>query len=593
VDFFDVRVAYDAGGNVLSLDDRVHAGFDVKATNDGLHRLSRAEEGTLVSGSITSRTRDELWTLSQTGNFAVTRLDLDGDGDFTGSGEHDDTRTHNVVNELLARDTDSDTNDDVTLGYDAVGNLVDDGEQYTYVYDAFGRLRRMRTQGDDDYAEFTYNGLDFKTSQVFDTDSDGDLGDETVERQVYDAGWRIVAVYRGDAADPYEQYVWHNAGMGGFGGSSYVDALILRDRDADLDQNAVLEERLYYCQSWRADVVAVVDSTGTLVEGARYSAYGVPIGVPAGDTNTDLTFDSTDSSAITGWSPPASYDVRYDVNLDGAITSADAAAAATVTLGRGVLSSAAIDNRRGYAGYEFWPAPAANLWSVRHRVLHSDLGRWTRRDPLGHVDGMNLYVYARNRTSGFREQSGVASEHSSATCSDDGVAFTYCGPPGLLIPPRLIQYCTAIEDLEECVDCCDAAFPDDSYIENLCISTCVHRPTKRKPADPPRTKPPTITPRPPTDPEPVPDLPPIDTGPSPSCFAACGHGSAEWKTGHKCANRCPTNAFACLDYAKVCLQKCLAACAADESKRRKKWHDGDGKKYFNQCMEPWVAANCK
>jgi RHS repeat-associated protein len=196
--------------------------------------------------------------------------------------------------------------------------------------------------------------------------------------------------------------------MGGFGGSSYVDALILRDRDADLDQNAVLEERLYYCQSWRADVVAVVDSTGTLVEGARYSAYGVPFGVPAGDTNTDLTFDSTDSANITGWSPPASYDVRYDVNLDGAITSADASAAATVTLGRGVLSSAAIDNRRGYAGYEFWPAPAANLYSVRYRVLHSDLGRWTRRDPLAFVDGVNLYGYGRATPLVHVDPSGLA-----------------------------------------------------------------------------------------------------------------------------------------------------------------------------------------
>jgi RHS repeat-associated protein len=72
-----------------------------------------------------------------------------------------------------------------------------------------------------------------------------------------------------------------------------------------------------------ADVVAVVDSTGTLVEGARYSAYGVP------------------------------------------------------------------------ARYEFWPAPASSLYSVRHRVLHSDLGRWTRRDPLGYVDGMSLYSYVQ------------------------------------------------------------------------------------------------------------------------------------------------------------------------------------------------------
>jgi RHS repeat-associated protein len=203
---------------------------------------------------------------------------------------------------------------------------------------------------------------------------------------------------------------------------------------ADLDQNAVLEERLYYCQSWRADVVAVVDSTGTLVEGARYSAYGVPIGVPAGDTNTDLAFDSTDSTNITGWSPPASYDVRYDVNLDGAITSADASAAATVTLGRGVLSSAAVDNRRGYAAYEFWPQPASNLYSVRHRVLHSDLGRWTRRDPQGYGDGPSLYAYSRSRAYTLVDPAGL-------------VGLT---PPGL---PKLVKGPCGNSKAWEAVDC--------------------------------------------------------------------------------------------------------------------------------------------
>jgi hypothetical protein len=54
-----------------------------------------------------------------------------------------------------------------------------------------------------------------------------------------DRSRRIVAVYRGDAAGPYEQYVWHNAGLGELGGSSYIDSLILRDRDADLDENVV------------------------------------------------------------------------------------------------------------------------------------------------------------------------------------------------------------------------------------------------------------------------------------------------------------------------------------------------------------------
>jgi hypothetical protein len=30
---------------------------------------------------------------------------------------------------------------------------------------------------------------------------------------------------------------------------------------------------------------------------------------------------------------------------------------------------------------------------VRHRVYLADLGRWTRRDPAGYVDGMNVYAY--------------------------------------------------------------------------------------------------------------------------------------------------------------------------------------------------------
>ncbi|MCL4742522.1 MAG: hypothetical protein KJZ54_10010 [Phycisphaerales bacterium] len=34
-------------------------------------------------------------------------------------------------------------------------------------------------------------------------------------------------------ADPKERLVYHNAGLAGGGGSSYIDAVILRDRDAN------------------------------------------------------------------------------------------------------------------------------------------------------------------------------------------------------------------------------------------------------------------------------------------------------------------------------------------------------------------------
>jgi len=39
------------------------------------------------SGSITSRTRDQQWTLNQTGNWDLDKVDLDGDGSFTGTDE--------------------------------------------------------------------------------------------------------------------------------------------------------------------------------------------------------------------------------------------------------------------------------------------------------------------------------------------------------------------------------------------------------------------------------------------------------------------------------------------------------------------------
>jgi len=57
---------------------------------------------------------------------------------------------------------------------------------------------------------------------------------------------------------------------------------------------------------------------------------------------------------------------------------------------------AAGGNRKGYAGYEFDSVLAYSIWHVRNRVLDSDLGRWTRRDPVGYLDGPNRYSALRS-----------------------------------------------------------------------------------------------------------------------------------------------------------------------------------------------------
>ncbi|MFN0131891.1 MAG: RHS repeat-associated core domain-containing protein [Phycisphaerales bacterium] len=174
--------------------------------------------------------------------------------------------------------------------------------------------------------------------------------------------------------------------------------MVYRDRDNNTAwtsaADGTLEQRRYLCHNWRSDVSAVVTSGGALAECMKYSSYGVPFGLPAGDTDSDGDWDATDAAAIGG-----AYTILEDVELDGDVDAADATAAngaksGYYNTGRGILS--AISIRKGYAGYERAAELLGTKWHVRHRVLDSELGRWTRRDPLGYVDGTGLFQYTAN-----------------------------------------------------------------------------------------------------------------------------------------------------------------------------------------------------
>ncbi len=415
LDLYDLDLTYDRNSNIELTEDGVFsAKWDVDYTIDDLNRLTDAQRGTYSGGSITSEAFQESWTLSQTGNWEVHQLDLNGDNDTADTDELNDDATFNVANELTARDIDDDSSNDYTLAYDEVGNLIDDAEHHEYVYDAFGRLRQVKNQSSTIVADYRYNGLGQRISWHYDVDADGTVestSDDPEYHFVYDEKWRPIETYRYDYtdfdSDPHELFVYHNAGLGGRGGSSYIDRVILRDRDANTDFDAeadgTLEERTYYLQNWRADVIALVEADGSPIQQIRYDAYGVPFGIPKSDMFGDGSVDSNDYfefASLLGAS-----NVRADWDFDGDFDGDDNTAytadnAADDDLGRGAPSYAYArtggNNRKLYAGYEYDPQLAGETYHVRHRVLLAELGRWSRRDPLGYADGMSLCGYIRD-----------------------------------------------------------------------------------------------------------------------------------------------------------------------------------------------------
>ena len=411
IDFYHVELTYDRNSNITSADDQVHTGFDVKYMMDDIDRLTRAEEGTLSSGSITSRSRDQEWTLGQTGNWDNNKVDLNGDGDYVDTDEENDTRAHNPVNEISTRKSAT-----VTLAYDAPGNLTDDGVDYEYVWDAWNRMREVRnTTTQALIAEYRYNGLGYRIGEHVDTDTDNDVdGSDLWYYDAFDENWRQVARFRSSDTSPKEQFVAHQAGLDGSGGSSYIDLVACRNKDKDtawtIASDGVLEERVYYCQNWRAGVSALVKADGTMLEWVKYSAYGVTFGLPNGDSDSDGDCDSNDSNQITAWYILSAYDVRGDIDLDGDVDLTDVSLMQTGSmLGRGMLSAPTVNNSRGLQA-AIQVSGSMNL--SRRRLTSPVSGRWNSRDELGYADGPNSYESVRGNPLSLTDPFGLLSFES-------------------------------------------------------------------------------------------------------------------------------------------------------------------------------------
>jgi RHS repeat-associated protein len=203
------------------------------------------------------------------------------------------------------------------------------------------------------------------------------------------------------------------AGLAHAAAIDYLMGVVALARHHERSGDANLETRLYPLQNWRGDVVCVGRLSGgafTLIEAITYDTYGNALSRPP------VCADIDNDGGITGADTEAFFvafeagEPEGDVDLDGSITGADPeaffAAFEIANFGPSQGAGAYSGVLTGYAGYvrDRW---APDLYHVRHRVYDTRMGRWTTRDPLGYVDGMNLYEYTRSRPIDNQDPSGL------------------------------------------------------------------------------------------------------------------------------------------------------------------------------------------
>jgi len=249
----------------------------------------------------------------------------------TGGGTTTDDRGHNKQNQI--------TSGAPSASYDSAGNttqFTDGGVARKYVYDAWNRLVRVtNTAGTTTHVAYAHDALGRRVCVVTGAPAANPCqttGGITTDLY-YSDSWQVLEEKVGSTTKV--QYVWSPV---------YVDAMVLRDRDAngtpgDGLHGQGLEQRLYVQQDANFNVTALVDTSGNAVERYVYDPYGA---------------------------------VTY---LSGSWGRRGSSEYAWVYLHQG-------------GRYE----DNAKLYHFRNRELSPTLGRWMQNDPLGYGAGdANLY----------------------------------------------------------------------------------------------------------------------------------------------------------------------------------------------------------
>ncbi|HAC66219.1 MAG TPA: hypothetical protein DCF68_22465 [Cyanothece sp. UBA12306] len=272
--------------------------------------------------------------------FSDWQLDGVGNWDSVTSTEsgvpETETREYSSFNELTRREDGA----PIDLGYDDNGNQTDDGT-FNFQWDYKNRLRKVTRQSDDaEIAAYSYDAKNRRTRK--EVTNSGALDGTT---DFYYDNWQVLEERDGSDAVK-QQYVY---GVG-------IDEPLVMDRNLDGGSGATDpgDQRLFYHQNSLDSVYALTDDAAQIVEGYQYDAYG----------------------RQTVYEPGANGSV--DFGGDDVITAS---------------GSSAVDNPYLFTGRRL--DAESGLYYYRNRYLNTELGRFISRDPVGYMDGMNLYEYVK------------------------------------------------------------------------------------------------------------------------------------------------------------------------------------------------------
>jgi len=234
------QYGYDRDSNRTYRDNLVNTAFGEVYTTDGLNQVASFQRGTLngnkdgITGTVA---RSQSWDYDALGNWDGVTTD--------GSGQ---TRTHNKQNEV------STVSGATSPTFDANGNMTTDETGKQFVYDAWNRLKVVKDSGGATLKTYTNDGLNRRVSET---------ASGTTTDLYYSDQWQVLEERIGGVAKA--QYVWS---------PEYVDALVLRDRDADGSGGNGLEERLWVHQDANWNVTALVNNSGVVQERYVYDPFG-------------------------------------------------------------------------------------------------------------------------------------------------------------------------------------------------------------------------------------------------------------------------------------------------------------------------------